>query len=225
MLSWRLVQIELWNYKLQASGLGSVVKLAFVTRRKNQGCSLVVIGHQLDVADDCGQQVSSIAEDSRCIELQVREMHMEMIVGRLVMEVCAHLRWVQSKLLLQCGQTVRFNVLQQWEMTWVEITNRFYGAIENQRRAVKRFYLTVPLQVLHQHESRARVRRVLEDDSINLAFVFEDVVHPFERKLTLLDERQSKFNERLWSLFEYVEVLNWVFVDVVLRCWINARDF
>lgn len=66
---------------LQTSSLGSVVELAFVACREDQRGFLVVkVWHKLDVVDDCCQQVSTIAEDSGSVELQAREVNVEMII-------------------------------------------------------------------------------------------------------------------------------------------------
>lgn len=145
-----------WNKDLkflQASSLGSVVELAFVACREDQRGLLVVVGHQLDVVDDCGQQVSAVTEDSRSVELQAREVNVEVVVGRLVVEVGTDLSCVDAELILQSGKALFFDVLEEWQMSSVEITNRLDGSVESQSRAVKRFDLAVPLQVFHQHEA------------------------------------------------------------------------
>ena len=75
--------------------------------------------------------------------------------------------------------------------------------------------LSRPLEVWGQNESKLWVR-VLEDNSLHLFLVLEDVVYPLEGELLGLDVRQDESLIQLWSLLYKVTRTAEILLNVFL---------
>ena len=82
--------------------LVSLVQHLLLPGHKSKGGFLVKVGILFDVSDHNIKQVRLFTIDTRSVEVQSSDMDMEVIIGRLVVEVASHFGTSKTPLFFNC---------------------------------------------------------------------------------------------------------------------------
>ena len=98
-----------------------LVQHLLLPRNKSEGGFLVKVGISFNISNHNVKQVRLLTINTRRVEIQCSDMDMEVVIGRLVVEVASHFGTRKAPLLLNCALALSQNISEQGKVNRGEI--------------------------------------------------------------------------------------------------------